>query len=142
MVAHSELSAEEDPHATLRGGPEPCFGVAHQLEMDVSAGVAPPRSILADHRVPRPHQPAYRCRRDVQKEHAEAGVSEVRGDLAAHHARAEGGRRDLEASLTASRAGEDSRTTAKALIEASVHLPKRGRRWIATYRDGSGRQLR
>jgi hypothetical protein len=29
-----------------------------------------------------------------------------------------------------------------ALIdEASVHLPPRGRRWIATYRDGSGRQF-
>ena len=33
------------------------------------------------------------------------------------------------------------RPSAKALIEASVHLPKRGRRWIATYRDGSGRQF-
>lgn len=30
---------------------------------------------------------------------------------------------------------------ARALIEASVHLPKRGTRWIGTYRDGSGRQL-
>lgn len=30
--------------------------------------------------------------------------------------------------------------SAKALIEASVHLPKRGRRWVATYRDGSGQQ--
>ena len=25
--------------------------------------------------------------------------------------------------------------------EASVHLPRRGRRWIATYRDGSGHQF-
>jgi hypothetical protein len=31
--------------------------------------------------------------------------------------------------------------SAKALIEASVHLPRRGRRRIATYRDGSGRQF-
>jgi hypothetical protein len=31
--------------------------------------------------------------------------------------------------------------SAKALIESSVHLPKRGTRWIATYRDGSGRQF-
>lgn len=35
----------------------------------------------------------------------------------------------------------DGQTCARSLIEASVHLPKRGRRWIATYRDGSGRQL-
>ena len=33
------------------------------------------------------------------------------------------------------------RPSARALIEASVHLPKRGRRWVATFRDGSGRQL-
>jgi hypothetical protein len=31
--------------------------------------------------------------------------------------------------------------SARALIEASVHLPKRGSRWVATYRDGSGRQF-
>lgn len=31
--------------------------------------------------------------------------------------------------------------SAKALIEASVHRPKRGRRWIATFRDGSGKQF-
>jgi hypothetical protein len=31
--------------------------------------------------------------------------------------------------------------SAKALIEASVHRPKRGTLWFATYRDGSGRQL-
>ena len=31
--------------------------------------------------------------------------------------------------------------SARRLIEASVHLPKRGKRWIATYRDGSGHQF-
>jgi hypothetical protein len=30
--------------------------------------------------------------------------------------------------------------SAKALIEASVHRPKRGRRWIASFRDHSGQQ--
>jgi hypothetical protein len=30
--------------------------------------------------------------------------------------------------------------SAKAVIEASVHLPKRGRRWVASYRDGTGQQ--
>jgi hypothetical protein len=32
-------------------------------------------------------------------------------------------------------------SNARELLEASVHLPRRGTRWIATYRDGSGRQL-
>lgn len=35
----------------------------------------------------------------------------------------------------------DGQTCARSLIEASVHLPKRGKRWVATFRDGSGRQL-
>ena len=36
---------------------------------------------------------------------------------------------------------DSRRPSAKALVEASVHLPRRGRRWVATYRDGSGRQF-
>ena len=35
----------------------------------------------------------------------------------------------------------DDAPTARRLIEVSVYLPRRGRRWIATYRDGSGRQF-
>jgi Sigma-70, region 4 len=31
--------------------------------------------------------------------------------------------------------------SARSVIEASVHLPRRGRIWVATYRDGSGRQF-
>ena len=31
--------------------------------------------------------------------------------------------------------------SARRLVEASVHLPKRGRCWVATCRDGSGRQF-
>ncbi len=31
--------------------------------------------------------------------------------------------------------------SARNLIEASVHRPNRGRIWVATYRDGSGRQF-
>ncbi len=30
---------------------------------------------------------------------------------------------------------------ARNLIEASVHLPRRGSRWVATFRDGTGRQV-
>ena len=35
----------------------------------------------------------------------------------------------------------DKPASARSLIEASVHRPKRGTRWMATFRDGSGRQL-
>jgi hypothetical protein len=31
--------------------------------------------------------------------------------------------------------------SARALIEASVHMPKRGTRWVASYRDATGRQI-
>lgn len=30
--------------------------------------------------------------------------------------------------------------SARSLIEASVHLPRRGKRWVASYRDETGRQ--
>ena len=35
----------------------------------------------------------------------------------------------------------DGQVCARNLVEASVHLPHRGRRWVATFRDGTGRQV-
>jgi Sigma-70, region 4 len=35
----------------------------------------------------------------------------------------------------------ESPLCARRLIEATVHLPTRSRRWVATFRDGTGRQV-
>jgi hypothetical protein len=37
--------------------------------------------------------------------------------------------------------GSDEPVDARSLIEASVHLPRRGRRWVASYRGETGRQV-
>ena len=36
---------------------------------------------------------------------------------------------------------DDEPVRARTLLDASVHLPRRGRRWVASYRDESGRQV-
>lgn len=35
----------------------------------------------------------------------------------------------------------DGPVCARRLVEVSVHLPRRGTRWVATFRDGTGRQV-
>jgi len=35
----------------------------------------------------------------------------------------------------------DGPVSARRLIEVSVHLPRRGSRWVAAFRDGTGRQV-
>ena len=35
----------------------------------------------------------------------------------------------------------DSPVSARRLVEVSIHLPRRGTRWIATFRDETGRQV-
>src|ERR1035437_5982550 len=35
----------------------------------------------------------------------------------------------------------DGPVSARRLVEVSVHLPNRGTRWLASFRDGTGRQV-
>src|ERR1035437_5439698 len=35
----------------------------------------------------------------------------------------------------------DGSVSARRLVEVSVHLPARGSRWVAAFRDGTGRQV-